>query len=178
MCRTFHHHNVLHVLGVTIFVAFIFLFVLLEGSLLNLSASNSDRDAAPDFAVSSLKGVHFTNLKLEGNQALLMFWAPWCGVCQRELPKLAHYYQNDMPDDLQLLAIGTSSSRRDVEQYVNGHSETFIFPTAYDAKKVIASDFGIRAFPTYVLLDQDGTILLVHRGGGLLTKQKFHQLTQ
>ena len=178
MWQTSHHHNVLRVLGATTFVLFISLFMLLEGSFLNLSAAQSGRDVAPDFAVSSLKGVYFTNFKLEGDQALFMFWAPWCGVCRRELPKLAHYYQNDMPDDLQVLAIGTSSSRREVEQYVDGHSGTFVFPTAYDANKVMARDFGIRAFPTYVLLDRDGTILLVHRGSGLLTKQKFHQLTQ
>lgn len=178
MWQTTHHHNVLRVLGATTFVLFISLFMLLEGSFLNLSAAQSGRDVAPDFAVSSLKGVYFTNFKLEGDQSLLMFWAPWCGVCRRELPKLAHYYQNDMPDDLQVLAIGTSSSRREVERYVDGHSGTFVFPTAYDANKVIARDFGIRAFPTYVLLDRDGTILLVHRGSGLLTKQKFHQLTQ
>ncbi len=178
MCQASLHHNVLRVLGATTFVLFISLFVLVDGSLLNLSVAHAGRDVAPDFSVSSLKGVYFTNFKLEGDQALLMFWAPWCGVCQRELPKLAHYYQNDMPDDLQLLAIGTSSSRREVEQYVHGHSGTFVFPTAYDANKVIAKAFGIRAFPTYVLLDHDGTILLVHRGSGLLTKQKFHQLTQ
>ena len=178
MCRASLHHNRLRVLSVATFTLLISLLVLLEGSLLSPTAAQVGRQVAPDFDVSSLNGEHFSNFKLEGERALLMFWAPWCGVCRAELPKLARFYKHDMPDDLQVLAIGTSASRREVEQYVNEHSRTFVFPTAYDANKSIAGDFNIRAFPTYILMDRDGTILLVHRGSGILNDQKFHKLTQ
>lgn len=171
-------HNLFRVLRATAFVSFICIFIFLEGSLLNPTAAQFGRHVAPDFEVSSLDGEYFSNFKLEGERTLLVFWAPWCGVCQRELPKLAQYYKHDMPYDLQVLSLGTSASRGEVVQYVDAHPRTFAFPTAYDANKVITNDFGIRAFPTYVLLDRDGTILLVHRGGGILKNQKFHQLTQ
>lgn len=178
MLRASRYHNLLGAQRATAFVSFICLLMLLEGSLLNPTAAQFGRQVAPDFDVSSLDGEYFSNFKLEGERALLMFWAPWCGVCQRELPKLAQYYHDDMPHDLQVLSLGTSASRGEVVQYVNGHPGTFVFPTAYDANKAIADDFGIRAFPTYILLDRDGTILLVHRGGGILKNKKFHQLTQ
>jgi len=176
MCRASFHHNLLRYPGARPFALCICFFVLIGGLLFNPSLVQAAREEAPDFRVSSLKGEHFSNFKLEGERALLMFWAPWCGVCQQELPKLAQFYKHDMPDDLQILTIGTSASLGEVEQYVTRHPRTFTFPTAYDAGKVIAGDFSIRAFPTYVLLDRDGTILLVHRGSGILKDQKFQQL--
>ncbi len=177
MARLSLFHYPLYVLS-TPFLSSIFLFMLMNGSLVNPYAAQAGRHAAPDFNVSSLDGEHFSNFKLEGEQALLMFWAPWCGVCQRELPKISKFYTHDMPNDLQVLTIASSASRREVEHYVNEHTQTFVFPTAYDADKSIAKDFNIRAFPTYVLLDENGAILHIHRGSGILNDRKFQELTR
>jgi len=178
MSRTSLHHHLLRISGARTIALIIGLIVLIEGLWFNPSLVQANREVAPDFHVSSLDGTHFSNFKLEGEQALIMFWAPWCSVCQKELPKLTQYFQDDLPNDLQVLTIGTSASRQEVVRYVNEHPKTFVFPTAYDANKTIAKDFHIRLFPTYVLLDGDGTILLVHRGSGILNNRKFHQLTR
>ncbi len=178
MCRSSLYDNRSSFLRATVLGSTLCLFILMAHSFVNPSLAQSDSQVAPDFNVSSLDGEHFSNYKLEGEQALLMFWAPWCGVCQRELPKIARFYKHDLPDDLQVLTIGSSASLQQVEQYVDEHPRTFVFPTAYDANKSIAEDFNIRAFPTYILLDEDGTILLVRPGGGILNDQRFHQLTQ
>jgi len=164
-------------LATTLFLCASFI-VLLDGMLLNLSAAEFGVELAPDFEVTSFQGEYFSRFNFEGEQALLMFWAPWCGVCRQELPKLARYYQNDLPYGLQVLAIGTAASLGEVEQYVNSHPGTFTFPTAYDADKVIAGDFRIRAYPTSVLIDRDGSIVLVHRGSGLLNNREFHELVE
>jgi len=178
MCRTTLHLKLSGVLGKMLFPLFLCLFLLLEGSLVNPSTAGYEGEVAPDFEVSSLEGDYFSSFNLEGEPALIMFWAPWCGVCRGELPKLAQFYHGDMPDELQVLAIGTSAPSSDVEQYVEENPGTFIFPTAYDANRTIAGDFGIRALPTYVLLDREGTVLLVHRGSGLMNNRQFHQLIQ
>lgn len=178
MPRSSLFHCATGVLTVTAFLSSIFLFLLIDGSFMNPSSALAGRQTAPDFNVSSLDGEHFSNFKLEGERALLMFWAPWCGVCRRELPKLSKYYTQDMPNDLQILTIASSASRGEVEQYVNEHPRTFVFPTAYDANKSIGKDFNIRAFPTYVLLDEDGSIIHIHRGSGILHDRKFQEWAQ
>ncbi|MGV7229806.1 MAG: TlpA family protein disulfide reductase [Nitrospirales bacterium] len=178
MSRSSLYDNLSSFLRATVLGFILCLFMLMASSFVNPFLAQSGSQVAPAFNVTSLNGEHFSNFKLEGERALLMFWAPWCGVCQRELPKIARFYQRDMPDDLQVLTIGSSASLKQVEQYVDEHPRTFVFPTAHDANKSIAENFNIRAFPTYILLDEDGTILLVRRGGGILNDQRFHQLTQ
>ncbi len=175
MCRKLCSHN--WSFG-PILVALLLSLWLFNGLLLNPSLAQFACEVAPDFDVVSLDGGSYSNFHFEGEKALLMFWAPWCGVCRSEIPKLAQFYEEDSPSDLQVLSIGTSASLADVEGYVNRNQGTFVFPTAYDEHKVMAGDFGIRAFPTYILLGQDGTILMVHRGSGILNDQEFHSLIQ
>ena len=70
--------------------------------LMGLSASRmgyagTEAPAAPAFDIVTLPGDSYSRDSLKGQPALLIFWAPWCQVCQRELPELAKFYQNDKP---------------------------------------------------------------------------------
>ena len=102
-----------------------------------------------------------------------MFWAPWCGVCRRELPRLAHYYRDNGSAEVQVLAIGTAAASDQVRAYVEGHPGTFPFPSVYDEGDLLQEAFGVRAYPTYVLFDEEGVIQLIHRGGGVLQSKRY-----
>lgn len=132
--------------------------------------------AAPAFDFVTLGGEAYSNKSLKGQPALLMFWAPWCNVCQRELPVMAQFHDHEKPSQLRLISIGFADGRRNVEEYVHSHQSTFVFPTAYDVDDEVAQAFKITATPTYVLLDAQGRIALVHRGGGLLRNTQFREL--
>jgi thiol-disulfide isomerase/thioredoxin len=131
---------------------------------------------APTFDFVTLGGEAYSNKSLKGQPALLMFWAPWCNVCQRELPLMAQFHDHEKPSQLRLISIGFADGRRNVEEYVHSHQSTFVFPTAYDIDDDVAKAFKIMATPTYVLLDAQGRIVLVHRGGGLLRNAQFREL--
>jgi thiol-disulfide isomerase/thioredoxin len=106
---------------------------------------------------------------------LLVFWAPWCKVCQRELPLLREFYEQDRPAQLRVVSIGFADTRTNVEHFVKGRSDTFVFPTAYDEERWVAQAFKVNATPTYVLLSAQGNIVLVHRGGGILQNVQFRE---
>lgn len=106
---------------------------------------------------------------------LLVFWASWCQVYQRELPNLARFARKDKPTHLQIISIGFSDLRGNIARYVQAHPESFAFPTAFDIDNDVAQAFKVTATPTLVLLDGKGTILLVHRGAGVLQNPKFQE---
>ena len=130
---------------------------------------------APKFEVVTLGGEVFSTDSLRGQPTLLIFWAPWCKVCQKELPVVADFYAKERPAQLRVVSIGFADTRGHVEEFVKNRPSTFIFPTAYDIDNDVAQEFKVTATPTYVLLSPQGTIALVHRGAGLLQDVRFRE---
>ncbi len=147
--------------------------------LLGFFAGPGDAGAAevpaPEFSVGTLAGDTYTSAMLKGQPTLLAFWAPWCKVCQRELPVLAEFSQHEKPAQLRILSIGFADSRGHVEDFVKAHSAVFVFPTAFDEGNQMARSYRINATPTFVLVNEQGYVVLVHRGGGLLQNVQFRE---
>lgn len=131
--------------------------------------------AAPAFELVTFSGDAYSRESLKGRPVLLVFWAPWCRVCQRELPLLGQFYRQDRPAQLRVVSIGFADTRTNVEAFVQARPDAFVFPTAYDEDRWVARAFKVTATPTYVLVDAQGNIVLVHRGGGLLQAAQFRE---
>jgi thiol-disulfide isomerase/thioredoxin len=130
---------------------------------------------APGFELITLGGEAYSKDSLKGQPVLLVFWAPWCQVCQRELPVLSQFSVKDKPGQLRVISIGFADRRGNVEAYVKAHPETFGFPTAFDVDNDVAQAFKVTATPTLVLVDSMGNIVLTHRGAGLLQNVQFRE---
>ncbi len=159
----------------------VFLLSFLAGGLVLatvLSVRANPSASAPDFRVQGLTGETITKESLKGKPTLLMFWASWCGVCQKELPNLKTLYEQKKAKGLQAVAIGFDDEEANIRGYVQAHAATFAFPTAYDRNDQVSSAFGVRATPTFVLLDAQGRIALVHIGGGFLRNPVFQRFIQ
>ena len=130
---------------------------------------------APGFEVITLSGEAYSKDSLKDQPVLLVFWAPWCKVCQKELPVLSQFSIKDKPGQLRMISIGFADRRDNVEAYVKAHPEAFGFPTAFDVDNDVAQAFKITATPTLVLLDSMGNIVLTHRGAGLLQNVQFRE---
>jgi len=131
--------------------------------------------SAPGFELITLGGETYSKDSLKGQPALLVFWAPWCKVCQRELPVLSQFSIKDKPGKLRMISIGFADRRGNVEAYVKAHPEAFGFPTAFDVDNDVAQAFKVTATPTLVLVDSMGNIVLTHRGAGLLQNVQFRE---
>ena len=131
--------------------------------------------AAPAFELVTFSGEAYSRDSLKGKPTLLVFWASWCRVCQKELPVLGGFYAKDRPAPLRMISIGFSDLRGNIESYVKEHPESFVFPAAFDIDNDVAQAFKITATPTVVLLDAQGNIVLVHRGAGVLQNPRFRE---
>ncbi len=158
--------------------AIVFLAWMIGLALGIVGSSSYAKPLAPDFQFTTDQGQVITKKSLEGKPTVLMFWASWCGVCQRELPKMKVLYDEKKRTGLQVLAIGTQDKESNIQHYVKGHPEVFTFPVAYDRNNNGSTAFGIRGVPTFVLLNEKGEVALTHVGGGFLNNPAFKKFIQ
>jgi len=146
--------------------------------MLTISTQALSSESTPNFRLTTLAGETVSNESLKGKPTLLMFWASWCETCQAELPRLKTLYEQKKEKGLQALAIGFRDEEANIRGYVQDHRGTFSFPTAYDVNNRVSESFGARATPTFVLLDAQGRVVLVHVGGGFLQDPAFKKFIQ
>jgi peroxiredoxin len=145
---------------------------------LAVSAKAVSLQQAPDFSLTTLDGKTITKESLQGKPAVLMFWASWCGTCQHELPNVKALYEEHKAKGLQAVAIGFQDAEANIRGYVQSHQSTFTFPAAYDTRNQVSTLFKARGTPTFVVLDAQGRIALVHTGGGILQHPEFQRFIQ
>ena len=98
---------------------------------------------------------------LRGQALVINFWATWCEPCREEMPSLALLAQSHS-GNLRVLAVNFKESPFAVSQFVAATGLTI--PTLRDADGSLARAWGIRVFPSTVLIGADGKVHSVVRG--------------
>lgn len=112
---------------------------------------------APDFAFTSSEGEHITLDDLHGKVVLLDFWGTWCPPCVESVPELRDLHKRYSKDGtFTLLGISSDSDEAEWKEFTEKNK--MIWPQYRDKDRRIQRAFGIRAFPTYVLIDHEGVV--------------------
>jgi DNA-binding beta-propeller fold protein YncE len=161
---------------ISLFIS-IFLITSISCSQKRDERENSDlkyfgKITAPDFP----KGAEWLNtdkpisLKdLRGKLALLDFWTYCCINCMHIIPdlkKLESKYRED------LVVIGVHSAKFLTEQGTENIRQAILrydveHPVINDKDLVVWNEYGVRAWPTLVLIDPNGKILVTQSGEGV-----------
>lgn len=113
----------------------------------------------------------------DGTKRVWMVWAHWCPYCQQELPDLNAWWPEASVtyENTEFITVTTSmdaSRGNPLEPYLE--SSQFLFPVVVDADTRIAAQFGVNAFPFWIVTDGDGTVLF--RAAGALGMEAIEQL--
>ena len=122
----------------------------------------SARQPTPAFSATDLSGKVWRLSDLRGKAVLLNFWASWCEPCRAEMPALQALAQSHGPDQLLVLAVNFKESAATVQRYVQ--RTDLQLPVLLDPEGLLARQWGVRVFPTTVLIGADGRVRSVVRG--------------
>ncbi|MBI4261087.1 MAG: TlpA family protein disulfide reductase [Actinobacteria bacterium] len=121
-------------------------------------------EVVPAFIAPGLGGGTVSWADREGRPTVLAVWAPWCPVCQAELPVLGRVAA-DHPD-VAVITVVTSIGDRpgpDAGEFLEENG--LDFTTAIDDEDgILARALGIQGFPTLYVVGPDGVVLVAGTG--------------
>lgn len=104
---------------------------------------------------SLVNGKKFTIEAQHGKVVLVVLWAAWCPVCNRELPKLEKFYRENAAKGFEIVALSVDDTPLKVRQYLAGHP--FSFPVGW--RNNFKDNLGpVNGTPTWVLVDRQGVM--------------------
>ncbi|HME10076.1 MAG TPA: TlpA disulfide reductase family protein [Bryobacteraceae bacterium] len=110
---------------------------------------------APELAVVDLQGNPLTLADFKGKTVLLDFWTTWCGPCRADGPAIEKLYKKYGGKELMIVGISVSEERGVVEKFLKEHPHSY--PIALTTENDIPRAYQVSAFPTYMIIAQDGT---------------------
>ncbi|MGH9215805.1 MAG: TlpA family protein disulfide reductase [Acidimicrobiales bacterium] len=106
----------------------------------------------------------------DGRPTMIIFVAHWCPHCQREVPVVQQWVNDGhLPDAVDLVSVSTAidANRPNYPPDVWLADEGWTAPVLVDSDNTAAQAAGLSAYPFFVAIDGDGTVLL--RASGELT---------
>jgi peroxiredoxin len=118
---------------------------------------------APDFSFTDVNGRPHRLSDYRGKVVLLDFWGAWCAPCVAEAPKLVALYDKFHDRGLEILGLDTLDTREQVAAFVAKHDVRWV-QTSEPDKGPLQTLYRIQGWPSYLLIDRDGTIKLAAAG--------------
>lgn len=100
----------------------------------------------------------------DGKPIVVNMWATWCPYCVAEMQDYQALYDK-YGDDVRFVMLNACDSSREVSlarEYIAENG--FTFPVYYDADHQVMSEFGVRAYPTTIILSDTGRVLMNRPG--------------
>ena len=125
-------------------------------------AKLSSDPTVPEVTFATLDGRTIRLHELSGKVVLLDFWATWCAPCRKSLPGLKQLHASLREEPFELVSISADQDRAKLHNFVK--SSLMSWPQVWDDKKLLVTTFGVQAYPTYVLIDPQGKIVMEATG--------------
>ena len=129
----------------------------------NLPVKPAPGYTAPDFSLEQAgDGADITLSELRGQPVIVIFWATWCGYCQKSLPILQAAYSQYHDSGLVVLGIDELESSKKVLKA--GQNMGLTFPLLLDLRGKIQGKYTVTGYPTTFFIDRSGVISGKHTG--------------
>lgn len=135
-----------------------------SGDMVNAWAANTPGGQFPSISGRTITDEAFELSSYKGKYLLIDFWGSWCKPCLEEMPELIETSKKHQAN-LNLLGIACKDNKESLRKAVEKHSISW--PQLLEGPKreeKYAQRFGIRDYPTKILLDREGKVVKTYRG--------------
>ncbi len=117
---------------------------------------------APSFRLKSMQGEEVDLEAQRGKIVVLDFWATWCHPCLEQIPILNRFYERNRDAGVEVYGISMDVDGVEaIEPFMKKHA--FRYPVLL-GQLAVADRYGVRSFPTSVVIDAEGNIRSMHVG--------------
>jgi thiol-disulfide isomerase/thioredoxin len=110
----------------------------------------------------SAPGSSSSSSKSGEKLVLLDFWASWSGPCRESLPDLKRFQSAFSSDQVQVVSISEDRDENTWNSFVSQNQMSW--EQRFDGNGESARRYGVQGFPTYILMDSNGTVLRRYEG--------------
>lgn len=120
---------------------------------------------ASDFALGDISGKPFSLSSIAGKDkyVILDFWGSWCGPCVKGMPTMKSFYAKHR-EKLEIVGVACDESSGDVWR---GAVQQLGLPwinVCNDDGSAVNKKYGVKAYPTKIVIDPEGTIVIKEEG--------------
>ena len=157
-----------------------------EGSLPPFESIENDPAVAAGMTLGEVTGTDYYSAttvsypSTSDKARVWMVWAHWCPYCQQELPELSTFWEQSQSSfpNVELVSITTSQDDSRGNPLVPYLDDLQLpFPVLVDDDLTLAGQLGTTSFPSWVVTDSEGTVLL-RISGALPLEQVANIFTQ
>jgi thiol-disulfide isomerase/thioredoxin len=88
---------------------------------------------------------------------LLDFWASWCGPCRQSVPDLKQLQKTYGSDQLEVISVNEDKDESAGRNFVAQNQMNW--EQQFDSNGEMSQQYGVHAFPTFILTDERGKVL-------------------
>ncbi|CPT31622.1 lipoprotein DsbF [Mycobacteroides abscessus subsp. abscessus] len=111
------------------------------------------------FTSALVDGISFEGSSLAGKDAVLWFWAPWCGECRREAPHVAAV-QKATGDKVVVMGVAGRGDNAGMRSFIDA-TGVGGFAHIVDTDGTVWQRFGVVQQPAYAFIDHTGAVTVV-----------------
>jgi thiol-disulfide isomerase/thioredoxin len=111
---------------------------------------------APEFSITTLSREFLELDDLRGKVVVLDFWGTWCPPCVQAVRWLRDIEKKHAADPFVLIGVSSDSDERVVRDFLSKNQMEW--PEFWDRDRKFQQIWSVRAWPTYVLIDDEGIV--------------------